>query len=336
MTNPTLLIRLSWNPKGWTAGVRHDKAEGGWPELHSWAGEDWNFAMDQAVAGTVYGFSQAVPGKEAIAANRTGRWDIVFFTRDPAGRSGVIGMYRDAVLLPPESTERDDAWAEMAKIAERRAKQLEVAFGDGTELGKAKRKRYLKERAVSWKVAVGNVVNIPGFPGLPEPFDDWRRFHRFQNAYAVGSTIDAFLDKLIHEDDPELIASGFLTPSGKPTEVWEGRQCQRKHLTRERNVTLVAKFRASRLIKSPIPHFKCDACEATLVKEHAGFAEHGFDVHHQVPLHTLSGDGGKTNEKDLCILCVRCHRLAHASGYFAVSVLREILKSPEGLAGGKA
>lgn len=324
-SNPVVLIRLAWNPRGWTAGVRHDRAEGGWPELHSWAGEDWNFAVDQAVGGIVYGFSQAVPGQEAVANNKNGLWDIVFFTRDPAGHSGVVGLYRNATVLRPETPARAAAWETLAKIAEVRARQLKVAFGGETALGKSKYNQYMKEKAVSWSVTADDIVTVGGFPGLPTPFDDWRRFHRFQNAYTVPGSLDEFLAGLVQSDDSELAAAGFSAPTGTPTAVREGQQRQRMHLVRERSSALARQYRASRLRLTPKPHYECEACGTTLLAEHADFAVHGFDAHHQLPLHGAGPAGTATKAEDLCMLCVRCHRLAHSCGVFSARALGAVL-----------
>jgi predicted HNH restriction endonuclease len=55
------------------------------------------------------------------------------------------------------------------------------------------------------------------------------------------------------------------------------------------------------------------------------FALRGFDVHHQEPLKDAPLSGRLTSTDDLCILCLRCHRLAHASGAFTVTALRTLL-----------
>jgi hypothetical protein len=329
VSNPLLLIRLAWNPTGWTSGVRHDRSEGGWPKEHEWAAEDWNFARDQAVKDVVYAYAQGTPGKDAVQANTSGRWDIVFFTRHPAGRTGVVGFYRNAKLIRSPKN-HFVAWKRMADVSEIRGDQLEAAFGAGSALGKAKRKQYMLEKHVNWTVSVDDVVTIPGLPGLPPPFNDWKRFHRFKNAYSAGSSLDEFLGMLVSDPDPELESAGFQQPSGTPSEVWEGRQVQRQHLVRERSSKVARQYRAEHLISDPLPpHYVCEACGRDHVVALAGFAKDVFDVHHQIPLATAPKAGAVLDPTQFCILCVLCHRLAHQAELYTVTELRDFLKNPK-------
>ncbi len=94
----TVLIRIAWNRFGWRKADSHGPSDGGFPADTGRAGEDWNFALQNAVKGKLVGFSQGLPGRKAVKASG-GRFNVVFFAKHPDEGYGIVGVYRDAELL---------------------------------------------------------------------------------------------------------------------------------------------------------------------------------------------------------------------------------------------
>jgi hypothetical protein len=329
----TVLCAISWNKEGWTGPLLRNPEEpvlGQWVKEHGWAGEDWVFATDKAqlLKGRLYSYAQGNPSQERVDASK-GRFNVFFYSKDEQGCEGLVGAYRNARYVSDD--ERADRWQRLkaAKITKRRADQIRQAFGHAKATGKGEAAQFLELADVRWIVRADDVLVFD--PMLPFAAPSWHPGNAHRSS-ELSTEVQCQLGRLLDAGDPgssEATASGFPLPSGPPEAVAEGRQRQRTHLVRERSSKLAQEFRASRLNLGPPRHFACEACDQSYLKALGGHALDVFDVHHQVPLAKAPKGKQLTDPKELCILCATCHRLAHASGLFTVSELRDFLKNPK-------
>jgi hypothetical protein len=319
---------LTWNSMGWRGPVQRkpgDKVVGEWVKQHRWAAEDWAFATDgeQLYRGWHYGFAFGHPSPERVAASE-GRFHVFFYTKSPDGREGLVGAYMNARFLADDDL--DEAWSKLEKagVLGIREQQLRAAFAGDKARIKAELKVFRADRPICWKVRPEDVHVFPEL--LPFDTESWHP----QNAHTLENlplSSRATLRRLVDTWSPEAAEAeeaGFSTLGGA-SETEEGRRRQVSHLARERDSSFARGFRASRTLVGPPPSLSCDACGTNQQAAMGDYALRGFDVHHQVPLHLAPNSGRLTSTDDLCILCLRCHRLAHASGAFTVTALRTLL-----------
>lgn len=104
--------------------------------------------------------------------------------------------------------------------------------------------------------------------------------------------------------------AGWEEETFEAIEAEEGRILTRLHRVRERDRTIVEKFKKVALKKNG--RLVCAACGFDYVEKYGTLGEGLIDVHHTKPVHTLA-PGEKTRFSDLILLCANCHRLVHAS-----------------------
>lgn len=106
-------------------------------------------------------------------------------------------------------------------------------------------------------------------------------------------------------------------------EAPEGRILTRMHVARERN---------RQLVKSKIKHalkkhqkLNCEGCGFDFEAKY-GIRGHGFiECHHTKPVSSLA-ENGKTNIKDLALVCSNCHRMIHRTKHWlAIDQLRKLI-----------
>ncbi len=139
----TILWRVCWNDCGWQKPSGGFK-EAGYPADNGFGHEEWNFRMDDAVAGWVYGYVYKTKLKRAGAFFR-----IVFFAIDPNTKEWiVVGIYHAAEFIAAEDREKIAAAFQRRGIFRRRAAELRRATG----------KRYSQREALEF---VRNAVSDP-------------------------------------------------------------------------------------------------------------------------------------------------------------------------------
>jgi hypothetical protein len=330
----TIIQLLTWSDTGWTGPYQRkagDKVTGKYVTAEGWGAEDWNFATSpqHLVNGKVYGYAQGDPSAKRVEAAK-GVFNVVFFTQLPNGNVALVGAYVGARYVSDEDVGR--RWKEMkqADAVATREQELKDAFGE-SEARAAAVKELRAQKAVRWIVSRKNVLVFPDIvpfdpPGL-RPNDP---YYLHKLAPDVQEVINGLLVGTASQpSDPALDAAGFPPDAGSTTEAKEGRKLRRSHLSRERNTKLARARRALNLSSDPSPFHTCEACDTTLVDEHGPYALRGFDVHHQVPLAEAGDSEVVTSIDDLCVLCVRCHRLAHRAELYTVPELRAFLKNPK-------
>lgn len=92
-------------------------------------------------------------------------------------------------------------------------------------------------------------------------------------------------------------------------EAPEGRIMTRVHLSRERNSTLVKKKKAVALRQHG--GLTCEVCGFNFFQTYGERGWEFIECHHTLPVSSL-GEHGKTNLKDLALVCSNCHRMIHA------------------------
>jgi hypothetical protein len=139
----TILWRVCWNDFGWQKPSGGFK-EAGYPLEHGFGHEEWNFRLDDAIDGWVYGYVYKTSLRRAGTAFR-----IVFFAIDPETKERiVVGIYHAAEFIVDE--DRDH----IAKAFARRG----IFRRRASELRRATDNRYSRREALEF---VRNAVSDP-------------------------------------------------------------------------------------------------------------------------------------------------------------------------------
>ena len=98
----TLLLRLGWNSSGWRypTGELLGK-EASYVGTHGFGHEDWNFATTDLINERVLGYVRYHPSNSRD--DLAGPIELLFFSKKPDGGRFLVGRYRNATFLDPES-----------------------------------------------------------------------------------------------------------------------------------------------------------------------------------------------------------------------------------------
>lgn len=110
--------------------------------------------------------------------------------------------------------------------------------------------------------------------------------------------------QLIDTNETEILALDALD-----FEAAEGRIMTRVHISRERNSALVKKKKAVALRQHG--GLACEVCGFNFLQTYGERGREFIECHHTLPVSSL-GEHGKTNLKDLALVCSNCHRMIHA------------------------
>jgi hypothetical protein len=139
----TILWRVCWNDYGWQKPSGGFK-EPGYPADHGFGHEEWNFRLEDAINGWVYGYVYKTTLKRAGPTFR-----IVFFAIDPHTKERiVVGIYHASEFIAADNRDRIAEAFEQRGIFRRRAAELRRATG----------KRYSQREALEF---VRNAVSDP-------------------------------------------------------------------------------------------------------------------------------------------------------------------------------
>ena len=128
----TMLNRMCWNSRGWRlpTGTSED---GGYPSKMGFGHEEWNFQIEDAVDGFVYGYLYYNPAEKVIRESggnfRIGFWSIHPDTREKL----LVGMYNGATQPTDDDYKKVDKVFLQSKIYERRIEELLVAVSSISE-----------------------------------------------------------------------------------------------------------------------------------------------------------------------------------------------------------
>lgn len=119
----TLLLRLGWNSSGW----RHPTGEllnkeASYVGAHGFGHEDWNFATTDLVDDRILGYVRYNPSR--TRDDLAGPIELLFFSKKPDGSRFLVGRYRNARFLDPESRESARKAFGKSPILEKRIEEL--------------------------------------------------------------------------------------------------------------------------------------------------------------------------------------------------------------------
>lgn len=137
-----------------------------------------------------------------------------------------------------------------------------------------------------------------------------KELHRL--AQAIRANPDALSGSVVEEDDDE----GFL----------EGRVLERRHKSRERNKSLIAKKLKHMQAKGQ--PLVCEACSFDFQKAYGPLGAGFIEFHHRRPL-SETGET-KTRLQDLAPLCANCHRMIHRTKPLATVEQFKAMLQPHG------
>ncbi len=307
MPNPTLGQKIEPNPYNWTSPFcRHDSTVE-WVADNGYGVEDWNFAIDQAIDGFVYGFGQGNPS-ETRRKQAGDRFDVLFYTFED-GDYRAVGLYLSAHWLSPEelhTTRKTKGWK---RILKRRQRQLLQAVGKTR--GQQTFESYCKLSPFKWRVRVEDVVTFPDRPVFTPPFSALRDTNAHNWAEHPWTTL---------LDVPD------LQPTDTPPSTVEGPLKTRAHTSRERDPGFIAALKRRRLAAEGA--LRCEACGFDFAQHYALGGRVFLEGHHTCPLHLLPEQGGIVTEADIALLCANCHRVAHLMGAYTVEAIQALLTSP--------
>ena len=96
-----MIYRVCWNSRGWRMPT-HTSGDGGYPGEMGFGMEEWNFQLEDAVQGFVYGYLYYTPSAKVVKESR-GRFRIGFWSMHPdTGTRLLVGVYNDATLATRE------------------------------------------------------------------------------------------------------------------------------------------------------------------------------------------------------------------------------------------
>ncbi len=123
----SMLNRMCWNSRGWRLPT-NTSGDGGYPSKMGFGHEEWNFQVEDAVDGFVYGYLYYEPSIEVTKLSG-GHFRIVFWSIHPETRQWlIVGAYANTTLAQKEAYSRVDSVFVDKKIYERRAQELRSAI----------------------------------------------------------------------------------------------------------------------------------------------------------------------------------------------------------------
>lgn len=94
----TFLNRMCWNSCGWRLPT-NSSADGGYPSIMGFGHEEWNFQIEDAVDGLIYGYLYFKKPADEIIEQAEGHFRIGFWSFHPDTREKLlVGLYNDAEL----------------------------------------------------------------------------------------------------------------------------------------------------------------------------------------------------------------------------------------------
>jgi hypothetical protein len=164
----SVLQRMCWNTNGWER-PSGERCEGGDPAKQGYGNEEWNFCIDDALHGYVFGYLFWQPRKNL----RHEHFQVLFWTRQPSPTQWLlVGAYRDASLATKDELQELDVFFDRERIYKRR---LGEALGK-VDRADQRRRRKIREgipnsaRHLRFKCPVEKVEIFQQRPPLPRVF----------------------------------------------------------------------------------------------------------------------------------------------------------------------
>lgn len=147
----------------------HASGDGGYPREMGFGHEEWNFQLEDAVDGVVFGYLYYTPSPEILEESR-GRFRIGFWSMHPDTRARlIVGVYNDAAMTTAGDFETVDRAFSKRGIYERRAHELAVVVPAlSFDAALAQVRRSVQEHLLNFKCRTEDVV----IPPQPVPIHD--------------------------------------------------------------------------------------------------------------------------------------------------------------------
>lgn len=315
-----VLQRVVHNDLGWASpsiGRLKSRLDRGYVHKHGFAHEDWNFAKDR-VNGYVYGYAYFWP------KDPRDRVSIAFATYESGGHWSLAGFFDNAQYV-------DEGVVFPKAIVTRRASELLTLEKVGSlggaykGSGKSKLESLLRQEAGAyhWRAkpndvhALASPIGVP-FGTLPKTASKY-----FSRPTNISAAVYAKLKSLAKGAIDARAVDDYA--DGGDLEFPEGKKVQRLHFARERNKTLVQKFK--RGFKAKHGALFCEACGFDFSKTYGQLGIDFTEAHHKKPVHLLD-EKSSTKVGDLASVCSNCHRMLHRTGSsMTIDALRRLIKT---------
>jgi len=165
----TLLNRMCWNSRGWRFPT-NTSGDGGYPSKMGFGHEEWNFQVEDAVDGYVYGYLfYNNPSREVMEASQ-GRFKIIFWGLHPETRERlIVGSYALATIPTEEDYLTVDRAFSARGVYERRARELCAAVPSMSMTdAMSEVTRSVREHWLSFKCPVEEVNHLADYVPLKE------------------------------------------------------------------------------------------------------------------------------------------------------------------------
>jgi len=170
-----MLQRVCWNSSDWRLPTG-SSSDGGYPRQMGFGHEEWNFQIDDAFDGNVYGYLYYKKPSEQAMMKSGGHFQIGFWVIHPETREKLlVGYYHDATLPTPADYERLDAYFRERSIYDRRVNELLAAVPRlGFDRAREEVTNAVVEHWLSFKCPVDQVeiLSASGYVPLPDRIQD--------------------------------------------------------------------------------------------------------------------------------------------------------------------
>lgn len=175
----TMLQRVCWNTSGWRVPTGQCRQERGYPAEWGFGYEEWNFQLEDACDGWVYGYLKFRPADRKVKESG-GLFEIGFWTLHPETKQKLlIGWYHSAQLTTEQDLRQLDRHFRSAGIYERRATELISAVPN---IGQARARREViksvRKHALRFKCQTGHVEALSHPIPLPDKISLSQHFNR--------------------------------------------------------------------------------------------------------------------------------------------------------------
>lgn len=275
------------------------EGEGQYLHEHGFGYEDWNFNVDLAVQGAIYGYTYYIPAE----AKQEQPFNFAFVTFD-SGVWSLVGFYFNARFEPTGAPESPQA--NLLKARDLRAMGMSL----GPKLRRLpddKLQAHVAKQvqpACHWRVACSDVVALPQPIPLPMSLYDSKHYRVVTPKELSPANFSA-----IWNFSQQYISIPSLSDElDHSKEYLEGRFREAIHVLRERNPALVRD--AKRAFKAKHGRLYCEGCGFDFGKAYGEFAQDYIEAHHKMPVAELAVET-TVSPADLVLLCANCHRVVH-------------------------
>jgi len=163
-----MMYRLTWNSRGWRMPTANS-ADGGYPSETGFGHEEWNFQIEDAIDGFVYGYLYYSKPSADILKRSNGLFNIGFWSMHPDTHGRLlVGAYKQASLVSNDEMSKIHSIFKKKGIIDRRAEEL-VSVLPSMSLEKAIKEinDSFSQPYIKWKCPVDSVEVYEPMMPLP-------------------------------------------------------------------------------------------------------------------------------------------------------------------------